>query len=438
MFDSLFNYLTTNKDGLEIMIKIGTFVVSLFTLTWAIITGIKSIKNIALNRKNKQLADFIALFSDKNEIKRLSGINGLSLYSRTLFKELFFICSIEKDAIIKELIYNSLKKESPHMLKACIHINSFLVDFFLYYDYQSKAFIHLMADKAIVDTLKFARTERRIQLELNKRNSNSVFERDYAIDNHLILSSKLLALAVSKSLYIHLNGILIVQSDMYTSKWICNYIENCVFTNNVARHTFLLLTKCHYCYIGDNDYFESRLIKSSFIKCNMRNSSFRNSNFIQTTFQEGEIHNTVFNKSTLTKCTYTQVKEIDTCFWNACMIKRARFDEIKIVSNELYDVRIVATSFRNIKFWRNKLIGDFKSCQFNTVVWGGSELKNVKFTNCVFDNVNFAGAILKHCQFINCKFTNTDFAKMRSDDTVFNSCITSTKKARKYEEDVVK
>lgn len=422
MFDDFFKYLITNRDGIEIVIKIGTFAISLFTLTWAIVTGIRSLKDIALNRKNKQLADFIALFSDKSEIKRLSGINGLSLYAKTLFKELFFICSIEKDAIIKELIYNSLKKESPHMVKTCIHINSFLVDYFLYYDYQSKAFIRLKQDKVIVDTLKFGRTERRIQLELNKRNSDSVFERDYAIDNHLLLSSKLLALAVSKSLYMHLNGILIIQSDMYTSKWICNSIKNCVITNNVARHTILLLTKCHSCYIGDNDYFESRYIKSSFIKCNIRDSSFRNSYFIQTTFQEGKIRNAFFNKSTLTKCSYKQVKEIDTCFWNGCMLRHVRFDEVKIVSNELYDVRIVATSFTNIKFWRNKLIGQFECCRFNDVVWGGSELKSVTFTNCIFNDVNFAGAILKYCQFINCKFTNTDFAQMRSEDTVFNLC----------------
>lgn len=209
MFSDLCKFIIDNRDAIDLIIKIGTFAISICTLVWALVSGIHSLKDISINRRNKQLIDFITLFSDKDEIKRLSGIHGLSSYSKFLFKELFFICSIESDAIIKELIFDELQKQSPHSRKHCIQINDFLVNYFLQHDFEGNYLCEIKNDRKMTSVLKDSQTNRRIQFELNRRNPFSKFEQDYAVDNHLMLSSKLLALAIKKSYFVKLCGNLV-------------------------------------------------------------------------------------------------------------------------------------------------------------------------------------------------------------------------------------
>lgn len=377
------NELAANKDGIEIVIKIGTFAISALTLMVTIIGAFKTFISFILDRRDKQLADFIASFSDEKEIKRLSGINGLSRYSGQLFKELFFICSIEKDAIIRELIYESLQSRSAHMKAQCIQMNDFLVNYFLLHDYHSGALQYLKKEQSIMKPLSHSQTNRRIQLELNRRNPSSLFEQDCAIDNHLLLSSKLLASAMSKSFHIKLSGSLILQSNMYSSRWILNSLRNCVFINNVARHMFSLLTSYDYCCIKDNNYFDSRLIKTHFFECTLDHSSFRNSHITQTVFLKGAIQNVVFSQSVLKKCSYIQIKDISMSSWNGCTIKHSRFEQVQMKSNEMSGTKFVAAHFIDIRLWQNKLMGQFINCRFKNVVWGGSILRNVEFINCV-------------------------------------------------------
>lgn len=426
MIDNIFNYFTKNQTGIEVVLDIGAFAISIITLLWVVISGIRSLKNIILDRKIKQLTDFIMLFSDENEIKRLSGINGLSRYSKTLFRELFFICSIEKDTIIKELIYDSLQKESKHMTTMCIQINDFLVSYILYHDTQDNSLIDslidIKKDDELVKILRYSKTERKVRLELNHRNPTGIFVQNYAINNHLLLSSNLLASSLSKSFSIELNGNLIIESNMHTSKWIHNFVINCVFINNVARHMTLLLTKHCRCYIKNNDYFDCKLLNTNFIKCTIKDSSFRNSFFTNVTFKKGKIQNVFFNESNIKKCRYLEIKDFSTCSWNGCTIEHCKFEEIRLISNKMYGIKLVSTNFINVKLWRSNFMGQFKKCRFQDVAWGGSELKNVQFIDCFFEDVNFDGAVIKCSKFVNCTFINTDFSKSQLTDTSFPNC----------------
>lgn len=299
MFSDLCKSIIDNRDAIDLIIKIGTFAISICTLVWALVSGIHSLKDISINRRNKQLIDFITLFSDKDEIKRLSGIHGLSSYSKFLFKELFFICSIESDAIIKELIFDELQKQSSHSRKHCIQINDFLVNYFLQHDFEGNYLCEIKNDKKMTSVLKDSQTNRRIQFELNRRNPFSKFEQEYAVDNHLMLSSKLLALAIKKSYFVKLCGNLVFQSDMYASKWRFASIQNCVFANNISRHMFCFLTKHRRCCIFGNNYYDSKYIAIYFINCMIRNCLFLDSTFVNAVFREGEIQQTRFDKSSL-------------------------------------------------------------------------------------------------------------------------------------------
>lgn len=415
MFTDFLNYLVVNKDGIELILKIGTFVISVFTLFGALIGGIRSIKDLSSNRKKKQLADFISRFSAKNEIKRLSGINSLPNYARSLFREMFFICSIESDAIIKELMFDALQCQSPHMKAQCIQINDFLVNYLLQHNCKSRRLDIITGNKEIIHILKHSETKRRIQFEINQRNPDSMFEQEYAVDNHVLLSSKLLASAMTKSFHEKLNGNLILESNMYASKWIYNSIQNCAIINNVTRHMFSLSTRYHFCIIQNNNYFDSRFMKTDFRKCTIRNDRFRSSKFVETDFCCGTIENTNLNQSYLKKCRFLQIAHIQTTFWNGCTIINSRFEQSRIISSEFCGTDFTASHFTDMQLWRNKFVGNFTACRFHNVKWGGSILKNVQFINCIFENTDFAGADLTHSKFINCQFTNTNFEKAKQE-----------------------
>lgn len=91
MFFDLWNYIIDehNGDTVNTLIQIGTFIIAVLTWFGAVIGGIHSLRDIKINRRNKQLSEFIALFSDENETKRLRGsmelLVTLNFYSGNCF-----------------------------------------------------------------------------------------------------------------------------------------------------------------------------------------------------------------------------------------------------------------------------------------------------------------------------------------------------------------
>lgn len=419
MFSDLCKSIVDNRDAIDLIIKIGTFVISICTLVWALVSGIHSLRDISINRRNKQLIDYISLFSAEEETKRLSGIYGLSSYSKYLFRQLFFICSVESDAIIKELIFDELQKQSPHSKKHCIQINDFLVNYFLQHDFESNYLCEIKNNKKMVSVLKDSQTNRRMQFELNRRNPSSKFEQDYAIDNHLMLSSKLLALAIKKSYFVKLCGNLVYQSDMYASRWRFASIQNCVFANNISRHISCFLTKYYRCCIFGTNYLDSKYIAAYFINCMIKNCLFLDSNFVNVLFREGELQYTRFDKSSLKNCRFSQIKIILASYWNGCTISNGIYEHIQIIKNVIKGTVFHGTYFMDVKFFSTKLVGEFKKCRFKNISWGGSKLSGVHFINCNFEDVKFAGANFKNCKFIGCRFSNTDLEALKDSNTEF-------------------
>lgn len=421
MFGNIIPNLANSKDEIEIIIEIGRLAVSVFTLLGALIGGIISIRKIIMERRDKQMSDFISMFSDENDIKRLSAINGISHHIKILFKKLFFICSVEKDTIVQELIYDELHKHSAHMKKQCVQINDFIVTYLHHHNFISK----LLPDeknKDIVNTLKYSQTERRIWLELNSRNLGGIFEQDCAMDNHLLLSSRLLTSSIAKSFSVHLSGCLIVQADMYASKWVRNIVDHCVFIQNVARHMVSVFTEYKFCYIDDNNYFDSKLFRTHFINCIIRKGTFRNSNITHCLFRGGKLENVTFNKSIINKCCYTQIEDINECYWSGCTVKKSKYEDIRLVGNTMKDTKWIDVHFADVQLFRNEFLGEFVNCHFKNVVWGGSDLNSVLFVNCTFENVDFAGAHLKHTKFTKCEMINTDLSQIKSDGIEFENC----------------
>lgn len=418
MFGNIVTNLVDSRNVIEIMLKIGEFALSVLTLLGALIGGIISIRRIIIERRDKQMSDFISMFSDENEIKRLSAINGISRYTKILFKELFFICSVEKDTIVKELIYDELHKYCAHMKKQCVQINDFIVTYLHHHNFISKLPLD-EKNKDIVNTLKYSQTERRIWLELNSKNLGGIFEQDFAMDNHLLLSSRLLTSSLAKSFSIHLSGCLIVQADMYASKWVRNIVDHCVLIQNVARHMVSLFTEYKSCYIDDNNYFDSKLFRTYFINCIIRKVTFRNSNITHCLFQGGKLENVTFNKSIINKCCYAQIEDINECYWSGCTVKKSKYENMKLEANIMKNTKWIDVYFTDIQLFRNEFLGEFVNCHFKNVVWGGSDLNSVLFVNCTFENVDFAGAHLKHTKFTKCEMINTDLSQIKSDDIEF-------------------
>lgn len=425
MFFDLWNYIIDehNGDTVNTLIQIGTFIIAVLTWFGAVIGGIHSLRDIKINRRNKQLSEFIALFSDENETKRLRGIYGITSYSKFLFRELFFICSIENDAIIKELIYDALQKQSPHSKKYSIQINDFIVNCFLQHNYQGNHFDDIRKSSKMMNILKDGRINRRIQLEIDQKNPPGKFEQGYAVDNHLLLSSRLLAYAMKRSFFVRLSGNLVVQSDMYASKWRFVSINNCVFIKNVSRHIFSFATKYRRCYLLDSNYYDSKLIASYFVKCMIKDCLFIHSNFRNTVFNEGEIQHGKFSKSILKRCHFLKLTINQDSLWNSCWILNCNYEQVKITDNAFKGTIFVSVCFDDVKLWRNEFVSQFTKCQFTNVKWGGSKLLGVQFLNCILKNVDFAGANLKNCKFVNCTFYNTNFEKMKTENTDFIDCI---------------
>ncbi|MCH5269309.1 MAG: hypothetical protein J1E83_01040 [Lachnospiraceae bacterium] len=87
--------------------------------------GIKTFKDTAKDKRDKQISEYISLFADENRVKPISGVNGLVHHANLTFNELFYVCATEKDSFIQELIYNALESICINKKADCVKIISF-------------------------------------------------------------------------------------------------------------------------------------------------------------------------------------------------------------------------------------------------------------------------------------------------------------------------
>lgn len=418
MLLNLYKHLIPIKDGIEIAIKTGTSLISTVTLVSGAIGGVIAIINMISDRRHKFLADFITIFSDEDPTRRLGGINGLPRYSKYLFKELFFICCAEENAIIRAMEYDVLQDRSPRKKKQCIQINDFLVDYFLRNDCSSQ----YLAEREIADTLKSSHTDRRIEYEINHKNNSFLFGGSDNIDSYLLLSSKILAASITKSFHVRLCGNLITQSNMYKAVWVHNSMQNNVFIGNIMRHMYSLSVRYNFCYMRKNNFYNSELHRTRFIDCAMIDILFRDSYFYRTIVQRGSIRKANFDKSPLKKCRFTDVKAITDSSWSGCKITACEYENLKIIRNIMKGTNFVSTKFSDVSLYNNEVIGAFIQCEFENVKWAGSTIKSTQFENCIFKKVDFHGAILSNIKFVGCQFEDTNLEETHSTNIVFDRC----------------
>lgn len=418
----LWDYAAQYKDGIGVVIDFGALVISALTVIIAVCSGLHSLVTYVKDRRNKQLTEFITLFSDDNEIKRLSGMNGLKRYTKALFNELFFICSIEERSMIRELIYNSLIDHAGRKKQKCIDINRFMIRYLLAYDFDDGLLKVVKQNPQIMAPLKHGQIISRIRLELNKMSENSVLENSQAIDNHMLLSSRLLAAALRKSFNRKLSGCMIYHSDLYKSRWCKDLFSNCVLMDNIARHLVSWRTAYEYAYISKNDFFDGRFYGSYFQLCNLVECVFRKSKLSRTFFERGRMKGVTFNESSISDCSFHMIDSIYECEWNGCRVRNTNFYTLRIAQNSFMGTNFVRCRFSNVKLWRCMLLGEFWNCHFVDVDLGGSIIKTSSFVNCTFKNVKFVGANIRKSTFTKCTFENCDPSEAHTEDITKINC----------------
>lgn len=434
--------LITGSGDLEKFTQIMDLATSLFVLIFGS-GSLVSIIKLFLNYRDNQKIKLISIFSETDEKKRLSGVQEISKYSGILFKELFFICSMEKDELIKEFVFDILEKQSPHSRKQCIIMNNFLLDYCIKHNYRSNDFKHFQINHEMLEILKDSPTDQRILLNLYQNKFPGMSGKINEINNHLLLSSQLLGSAIKKSFLFRLCGNLIAQSDMYASKWICVSMQNCVFIDHISSHMFSFSAKYRDCFFQSGNYCNSKFLMTAFQDCKIQNCIFNSSYFILTKFQKEEPKEAATQNGNRKK----QKKFlINNCKWKDCKIIYGTYHKIQFQKNEMIRTCFFSNTYSDVKFFRTKLIGgykkinslkirwvNFKNCSFKNVVWCRSLFIYVQFTGChfenitfdesTFENITFDGSTFEKVKFIKCHFKNADFNKIKSiTESKFQNC----------------
>lgn len=392
-----------------------------------------SIIKLFYNYRSTQQIKLVSIFSETDKMKRLSGVQEISKYSRILFKELFFICSMEKDELIKEFVFDILEKQSPHSRKHCIILNNFLLDYCIKHNYRIIDLKGFQISNEMLEILINSPTDRRILLKLYQNKFSGIADRNNEINNHLLLSSQLLGSAIKKSFHFRLCGNLIAQSDMYASTWVYVSMQNCVFIDHISSHMFSFSTKYQDCFMKSGNYSNSKFLITAFKNCMIQNCIFNNSYFILSKFQKEE-NNEISNKSC--DCKNQKKFIIDNSKWKDCKIIHSTYEKIQFQKNEMIRTYFFSISFTNVQFFKTNLIGGFrknnpqkikwvkfKECIFKNVIWGGALLKYVQFINCLFENATFVGTNLEKVVFTKCQFEYADFNKIKlNTETKFLNC----------------
>lgn len=408
--------------------------------------SIISILKLFSNYKEKQQKELVSIFSETSGIQRLSGYQGLLRYSRMLYRELFFICCAEEDLLIKEFIFDILKKQSPHFKKHYIQLNDFLSNYYL--NNETNEFILI---GKIMEVLEKDKNNRLFYSNHNQVIPTSkISGQDNDIENYLNLSSTLLAASINKSFFVMLQGNLIAKSDMYVSKWRFASIENCVFIHNDTHHMLSYFSKYCGCYIFKNNYRDSRFIRTFFMNCELEECQFNKSIIKKTVFEGKKKQNNYpgnskgakninNNKSKEIKNKYIRICNINNSDWNGCFVSNCKYEGVQFCKNNIKGSNYLNVIFKEVIFLKTNIISGFqqnytelrdiikkgkcfKRCKFENVAWNISKL-DAAFIRCIFQDGNFNGTEIKNSLFFDCTFNGYDFSKMKSiSNTKFIKC----------------
>ena len=423
----MLQYLKDYKDAFNIIITAFTAVVGMFTLISTIVKIINEAKNYVKDKRDKQLFDYVNTFSDKEKVRRLSGVNGLTNYASIMFKELFYICALEEDALIKELLQNALLQICPKKKESCKEINQFFVQYMVKQDISIREEFDSKTAKEFRSILKKGNTESRIQWEIaHKGKSISSIENE-EVEECLLLSSQLMSRALKRILNQPLKGVLFEGSSLYKAHWINITLKNAALLDNIGRHAKGFKIYAEEVLLWKNDFYGSLFTGLSCKRIYIYHTTFRESTFIKFSIQG--VLGALSDKTSLldfhraliieditfsqSKFFYTKVAlyRIVDGKWNGCKLYRCNFLATEFIDNKMRGINSSHCEFDQVNFYKDKMQGIFNQCSFNNVKWGGSTLKGSKFVKCTFKNVDFAGADLANVIFENCDFENANVFK---------------------------
>lgn len=415
----------------EIIFEILKLIVQIAPLVWAIITGFKTFRNYANDKRTEQLSKYIKEFSKQDRMYRLSGMSGLTYYASDMFMELFYICVLEKDALIKEIIKDALMRICPQKKSECLQLHTFFVKYILRQNVKLSKISYLENKKYFYKTLKKGNTENRIHMEINRIESSTSLDEEVKVDEYLILSSELLALSMKKAKKQDLSGILFLESNLYGCIWNKCYIKNTALIESVGRHAKGYRNHLENVYINDCNFYGSRFIEmrcnsiymynkthfrdSIMAFCSIKGKKYEDTNqklkstggpANENKKLEQRNYSTVIKSAIFSESTFFKVEikwyQIEQGYWNGCRLFFCKFKEVDLIANKWNGTNYVNCSFTHLNFNKDIIKGNFKYCKFQDINWKDSELKETIFVGCKFKNVDFANADLEKVLFDHC------------------------------------
>lgn len=476
---TIINFLKEYDMSLDDLLKALGLFGSAVAFIWSAIAGIKTVQETAKDKRDKQISEYISLFTDTDRVKRISGVNGLVQHATLVFNELFYLCAIEQDPFIREFIQEALEEVCLIKKADCIKYNKFLVQYCLKHD-----ILILKMDKKnkeeIFEILGKGNTKKQIEMEINSRKSGVLYNGHTKIGNYMTLSSQLLAKSLKQAVGEDLYGILFIDSNLDKAYWRKCELKNAVLLYNIGRHTRGEKIEIKEVYLASNDFYGSEFKKLVCHKIWATNINLQNSYFtklliqgtndiqedkdvvvctVKSKFTNMNLNNSQFISSHLEQCDIISAK------LRQCKLTDSSFDTVYCKDNSFAGTNFRKCSFRNTNFYSSNffiesfrqytrktyyktgrnaykrttgpLFCKFNDCIFDNVKWGGSNLRNTKFINCTFKDVNFAGAdledtLLDHCTFdIGVNFVgakNIDKIVVKGEEPL---CLTETKQKEK-------
>lgn len=413
-------------EDLQTVAGLALDVIKIVAEVAALIAVIIKASQYIRDKRDKQLYDYVNSFADKERVRRLSGVNGLTNYASYMFQELFYICLLEKDPFIRERLRDALMDVSVRCKKQCKKIHLFIVQYCIKNDSLPIKDMDKQIRSRIIKFLTAGHTQLRIQAEID-RGSGNTYEADEEITAGIPLSSQLLANALTKAKLQNLSGMFLSDSSLYKAIWFKNTLERSVLSDVIGRHAKGICLYLQDDYIRNNDFYGSCLIGGEGKRVYIFNTEFRKSTFaflkMSATLKEASKGESLVRKRdgatwegdtfSQSKFFYAKIKQysIKESKWNGCRLFWCVFQDTDFVKNEMHSFSCYYNSFCKVNFWSGKISGSFYRCRFEDVTWGGSDLKGTKFIRCVFQNVDFAGADLKNIVFENCRFIGNNNLK---------------------------
>lgn len=420
--------LRTNKESLDILLKLITSIIALVGLFWSLGSGLKTFKNYAANKRDEQISNLLLLFSQENKAKKLSALNGITNHGNRIFQEIFLFCIIEQDYLIQSLLFDKLLELSKNHAEEVIFFNKFYIKILLKNSSYEMGSFNLSDNERKILIRYY--TDVRINKEIENRfpleyqhdisESNEIF--DYAK-----ISSKLMEGVLPHKKPRQMQGLIMDSLNLYACKIKNKQIENCIFQKNIFRHSTLKkINFKNVSFSQHNNFWESKLSQVSFEKSLFTECKFGSATFdYDCNFVDTDILNCDFRKSKHKSTTFLKLQIKNTNF-KGISCKASSFSELYAVKNQFVGARFSRSKFLNSKFYACDFTAtSFENCIFETLNWGGSIFKSTIFSNnCSFENVDFSGVDLKNVKFVDCTFgSHVNFKKSKNIETVvFKNC----------------